>query len=148
MKRADREFAKTLIIDSEIKHFTREEAIKTIRSKGIDISLSTYKKLKAEIKTDARDWITNIAKSRNEYIALYKHSIDVYERLQQEMWDLYHDYETKPFVKKECLLGIAKLQEDIVSMYDAAPVVIAIKDRLGLPDKSNSETNGTEESVI
>src|SRR5690349_3388018 len=103
MKRADREFAKTLIIDAEIKHFTRDEAIKTIRQKGIDISLPTYKRLKAEIKSDARDWITNIARSRNEYIALYKHSIEVYERCQQELWDLYHDYETKPFVRKECI---------------------------------------------
>ena len=139
MKRADREFAKSVIIDAEIKHFTLDETLKTIRHKGIEISLATLKILKKEIKEDARDWITTIAKSRNEYIALYKNSIDVYKRCQQELWDLYRDYETKPFVKKECIMGIGKLQENIVSMYDAAPVVWAIKDRLGLPDKSNDQ---------
>ena len=143
MKRTDREFAKTVIIDAEIKHLTLDETLKTIRHKGIEISLATLKILKKEIKEDARDWITNIAKSRNEYIALYKNSIDVYKRCQQELWDLYRDYETKPFVRKECIMGIAKLQENITSMYDAAPVVWAIKDHLGLglPDKSVDKGN-------
>jgi hypothetical protein len=62
--------------------------------------------LKKEIKQDARDWITNLAKERHEYIALYKQAIDTLRVCQQELWKLYHNEDIKAVVKVQCLLGL------------------------------------------
>jgi hypothetical protein len=71
-----KDLVKQIIIDGEIKRFTAEETLTAIHQRGIKCGLTRLKQLKKEIKQDARDWITNLAKERNEYIALYKQGID------------------------------------------------------------------------
>jgi hypothetical protein len=67
MKVTTRDLIKQIIIDGEIKRFTAEETLKTIHKHGIKCGLTRLKQLKKEIKQDARDWVTNLAKERNEY---------------------------------------------------------------------------------
>src|SRR5690349_19501158 len=107
-----KDIVKQIIIDGEIKRFTAEETLTAIHQHGIRCGLTRLKQLKKEIKQDARDWITNLARERNEYIALYKQAIDTLRVCQQELWNLYHREDTKPIVKVQCLLGVGKLQSD------------------------------------
>src|SRR5690242_6927941 len=121
---SNKDIIKQIIIDGEIKRFTVDETLEAIHKHGIKCGLTRLKQLKREIKQDARDWITNLAKERNEYIALYKQAIDTLRVCQQELWKLYHREDTKSIVKVQCLLGVGKLQSDITSLYDAMPVVV------------------------
>ena len=126
-----KDLVKQIIIDGEIKRFTAEETLAAIHQHGIKCGLTRLKQLKKEMKQDARDWITNLAKERNEYIALYKQAIDTLRVCQQELWKLYHNEDIKAVVKVQCLLGVGKLQSDITSLYDAMPVVMYLKDVIG-----------------
>jgi hypothetical protein len=137
---SNKDIVKQIIIDGEIKRFTAEETLREIHKRGIKCGLTRLKQLKKEIKQDARDWITNLAKERNEYVALYKQAIDTLRVCQQELWNLYHKEDTKVVVKLQCLLGIGKLQFDITSLYDAMPVVMYLKDVIG-NSGSTSEVN-------
>jgi hypothetical protein len=121
-----KELVKQIIIDGEVKRFTAEETLAAIHQHGIKCGLTRLKQLKTEIKQDARDWITYVAKERNEYIALYKQGIDTFRVCQQELWKLHDKQDTKPMVKVQCMLGVGKLQAEIIYLYDALPVVKAI----------------------
>jgi hypothetical protein len=126
-----KDIVKQIIIDGEIKRFTAEETLTAIHQRGIKCGLTRLKQLKKEIKQDARDWITNLSKERNEYIALYKQGIDTLRVCQQELWKLYHEQDTKTIVKVQCMMGVGKLQSEITSLYDAMPVVMYLKDVIG-----------------
>jgi hypothetical protein len=140
MKVTTRDIIKQIIIDGEIKRFTAEETLTTIHQHGIKCGLTRLKQLKKEIKQDARDWVTNLAKERNEYVALYKQGIDTLRVCQHELWKIYHKEDTKALVKLQCLLGIGKLQSDITSLYDAMPVVMYLKDVInGSVEVNNKE---------
>jgi hypothetical protein len=140
MKVTTKDIIKQIVIDGEIKRFTAEETLRVIHQHGIKCGLTRLKQLKKEIKQDARDWITNLAKERNEYVALYKQGIDTLRVCQYELWKIYHKEDTKPLVKLQCLLGIGKLQSDITSLYDAMPVVMYLKDAItGSVDVNNKE---------
>jgi hypothetical protein len=140
MKATTRDIIKQIIIDGEIKRFTAEENLRAIHQHGIKCGLTRLKQLKKEIKQDARDWITNLAKERNEYVALYKQGIDTLRVCQHELWKIYHKEDTKALVKLQCLLGIGKLQSDITSLYDAMPVVMYLKDVInGSVEVNNKE---------
>jgi hypothetical protein len=140
MKGTIRDLIKQIIIDGEIKRFTAEETLIVIHKHGIKCGLTRLKRLKKEIKQDARDWVTNLAKERNEYVALYKQGIDTLRVCQHELWKIYHKEDTKALVKLQCLLGIGKLQPDITSLYDAMPVVMYLKDVInGSVEVNNKE---------
>ena len=140
MKVTTRDIIKQIIIDGEIKRFTAEETLRAIHQHGIKCGLTRLKQLKKEIKQDARDWVTNLAKERNEYVALYKQGIDTLRVCQHELWKIYHKEDTKALVKLQCLLGIGKLQSDITSLYDAMPVVMYLKDVInGSVEVNNKE---------
>lgn len=139
MKATTREYAKQIITDCQIKRLTRAETLDVLRTKGIDIGETTLKKMKREIKTDARDWITNLAKNRDDYIAQYKQSIDTYRMLQHEAFEVIRDQRSGGFVKIQALLAIGKFEENINELKDAEPVVMALKDYTGL---STEPTDG------
>ena len=140
MKVTTRDMIKQIIIDGEIKRFTAEETLRAIHQHGIKCGLTRLKQLKKEIKQDARDWVTKLAKERNEYVALYKQGIDTLRVCQHELWKIYHKEDTKALVKLQCLLGIGKLQSDITSLYDAMPVVMYLKDVInGSVEVNNKE---------
>jgi hypothetical protein len=84
--------------------------------------------LKKEIKQDARDWITYLTKERSEYISLYKQGIDTFKVCQQELWKLLGKEDTKAIEKIQCILGIGKLEREIMQLYDAMPIVKALTD--------------------
>ena len=140
MKVTTRDIIKQIIIDGEIKRYTAEETLRSIHQHDIKCGLTRLKQLKKEIKQDARDWITNLAKERNEYVALYKQGIDTLRVCQHELWKIHHKEDTKALVKLQCLLGIGKLQSDITSLYDAMPVVMYLKDAItGSGEVNNKE---------
>ena len=139
MKVTTRDIIKQIVIDGEIKRFTAEETLRAIHQHGIKCGLTRLKQLKKEIKQDARDWITNLAKERNEYVALYKQGIDTLRVCQHELWKIYHTEDTKALVRLQCLLGIGKLQSDITSLYDAMPVVMYLKDVINGHEVNNKE---------
>ena len=140
MKTTTRDIIKQIVIDGEIKRFTAEETLRAIHQHGIKCGLTRLKQLKKEIKQDARDWVTKLAKERNEYVALYKQGIDTLRVCQHELWKIYHKEDTKALVKLQCLLGIGKLQSDITSLYDAMPVVMYLKDVInGSGEVNNKE---------
>ena len=126
MKVTTKDCVKQLIIDGEIKRFTAEETLAAIHQHGIKCGSTRLKQLKKEIKQDARDWITYLARERNEYIALYKQGIDTFRVCQQELWKLLGKEDTKAIEKVQCILGIGKLEREIVQLYDAMPIVKAI----------------------
>jgi hypothetical protein len=126
MKVTTKDCVKQIIIDGEIKRFTAEETLAAIHQHGIKCGLTRLKQLKKEIKQDARDWITYLAKERNEYISLYKQAIDTFKVCQQELWKLLGKEDTKAIEKVQCILGIGKLEREIVQLYDAMPIVKAI----------------------
>src|ERR1051325_1460953 len=139
MKVTTRDIIKQIIIDGEIKRFTAEETLRAIHQHGKCV-LTRLKQLKKEIKQDARDWVTKLAKERNEYVALYKQGIDTLRVCQHELWKIYHKEDTKALLKLQCLLGISKLQSDITSLYDAMPVVMYLKDVInGSAEVNNKE---------
>ena len=111
-----------------------------LRTKGIDIGDTTLKKLKREIKTDSRNWITNLAKNRDDYIAQYKQSVDTFRLLQHEAFKILNDPMTRGFVKIQALLAIGKFETDIADLVDAEPVVMALKDYAGLSAENSAST--------
>jgi hypothetical protein len=136
MKAAQKELVKRYIVDCNIKRFTLHESLQYVNQKGIKIGMFTLRKLKTDIKEEAREWITNLAKSRNDYIALYKEGIEKFQRLQDVCYDIIENPENPPVVKLIAVGKAMSIEREIIQLYDALPIVKALTE-----DKSDVNNN-------
>lgn len=131
MKQSQRDYAKQIIRDSQIKRLSRAETLDMLKTKGISMSMTTLKRFRADLKNESSEWITNLAKDRDAYVGLYKEGIDELHLLRHECYKVLFDPFTKPFVKLLAVEQLRKLRSDITDLEDSAPIVMAIKDSIG-----------------
>jgi len=133
-----------LILDCNIRRFTDKETLEYFRLNGIEVSLASIKRYRKQVRENAHRWIARLAKSkRSDYIAEYKERIDELYTYQKELWKLYHDEKSKPFVKVAAMRALMESTKQLVEFYDALPIVTAIRDYPELPGASSfSITNG------
>ena len=103
---------------------SRPEAKQYLDSKGYEMSLKQYDRIKKSIIGDRHKRINEIANTG--FIDAHLEAIDTFIEIKRQMWIQYHA-ETHPYKKTEILTQIANLQPYINEYYSATKDVMISK---------------------
>ena len=111
------------------RRLTSQDTAEYLKQKGIPINVRTVKRYRARTRESAQYWIAKLAKSkRTDYIAEYKERIDEVRAYQRELWNICNDKGTFQRVKVEAISKLLDCTSRLVELYDAIPIVTAIRD--------------------
>ena len=115
--------------DCSIRRLTVEETAEYLHQNGLPSNVRTVKRYTSKIRESAQNWIARLAKSkRADYIAGYKERIDEVRAYQRELWNICNDKDTFQRLKVEAISKLLDCTARLVELYDAIPIVTAIRD--------------------
>ena len=130
-----------VVLECNILRLKPHEALDLIQKEtGIKISDRTYRRYKNEIVKGIDDRLEYLA--RTEVISEHIQSIDMYKKIERELWKNYDATDSIP-TKKSILDSIGKSHIDMANYYNHANVITGLKGWFDiqlkkLDDKRNS----------
>lgn len=114
-----------LVLECNILRLKPHEALELIQKEtGIKISDRTYRRYKNKIVKGLDDRLEYLA--RTEVISEHIQSIDMYKKIERELWKNYEASDSIP-VKKSILDSITKSHYYMVDFYNHANIIRGLK---------------------
>ncbi len=124
-----------LIINTIATRMSRPEAKEYLDSKGYNMSLKQYDRIKKGILGDRHKRVNEIAQTG--FIDAHLEALDTFIEIKRQMWIQYNN-ETHPYKKTEILTQIANLQPYINEYYAATKDVMIDKTKAKLEDNKDT----------
>ena len=120
---------KSIVAEGNIRRLSTLETHKRLVDAGINISVSTVKNYRTDLKASAQQWVGKLAKSkRYEYIAQYRERIQEVETIQKQLWRIISTQGTGGRTQVEACGRLLECTKQLAGLYDSLPLVNAIRD--------------------
>ena len=124
---AERKHLKQLVQEAIVRRLTNKEAIAHIKKGlGQDITIKHITRIKKDIRGEASDWVSRLARTDSAYIYEYKLRINELENNQKELWRLYYENTTNTNQKIMIQEKLAKITIHLTQLYDVLPIINAV----------------------
>lgn len=123
----EQQVLRTLVAEAMVRRFSIMETQSYIKAQlGTIIGEREILRYRKQVKTESSKWLSDMAKSRTEFIAEYRQRIKECEEIQRELWRTYLLSKDLPAIRVKCLAELLKASNQILEMYDALPVVYSL----------------------